>query len=87
MAEEKITRRRTAKDKPAEEVKVEAPKVEEPPAEKPKAQNTMVEVRNLRHLDYVQPSTQIRIRGGEKALLLDDAWLMLQCDAKLLERV
>ena len=47
----------------------------------------MVMVRNLRHLDYVQPETQIRIHGRAECLMLDDVWLMLQCNAKLLERV
>lgn len=100
MAEQKTTRRRGAKaaepESPAPEEKPEAAPTEaqapeqEPeaaPAEEKPADKTMVEVRNLRRLDYVQPSTQIRIRGGETTLMLDDGWLKLQCDANLLERV
>lgn len=60
---------------------------EAPGSGEAKSSSQMVMVKNLRRLDYVQPSTQIRIHGYSKTLLLDDVWLQMQCEAKLLEKV
>lgn len=70
-----------------EEAKSPDPTPTDESQEEGDSQLNMVKVRNLRHLDYVQPSTGIRIHGGSEKLLLDDVWLELQCDARLLEKV
>lgn len=74
----------TPPEKPNDSADSTEPK-DGPEPEKP--DNQMVMVRNLRRLDYVQPSTQVRIHGYSKTLLLDDVWLQMQCEAKLLEKV
>lgn len=82
---------RTRRRKPAEiraAAQAVTAEVEPRPAEAPaKAPDTMVEVNNLRAMNYTQPSTQIRIAAGARRVkALDDGWLQAQLKAGLLER-
>lgn len=76
------TRRRKAAKPTTDDVV--APRAEAPADSRD--QDTMVEVNNLRAMNYTQPSTQIRIQAGARRVkALDDGWLRAQLKAGLLE--